>query len=58
MGQASIIVGVALVILDAVLGERLGSGPRDGLMVALTKKTSKSVRFLRNAIETSALILG
>ena len=111
MGQASIAVGIILVILDAVLGERLGwgtlcnmlfiglfmdlimlnhlipickgvipgaimmvlgmivigiasyfyigaglgSGPRDGLMIALTKKTSKSVRFVRNAIELSAL---
>lgn len=114
MGQASIAVGIILVILDAVLGERLGwgtlcnmlfiglfmdlimlnhlipickgiipgtimmvlgmivigiasyfyigaglgSGPRDGLMIALTKKTSKSVRFVRNAIELSALIVG
>ncbi len=114
MGQASIAVGIMLVILNAALGERLGwgtlcnmlfiglfmdflmlnrlipiyegivpgvimmllgmavigvasyfyigaalgSGPRDGLMIALTKKTSKSVRFIRNAIESSALIAG
>ena len=114
MGQASIAVGIILVILNAVLGERLGwgtlfnmlfiglfmdlimldhliptckgvisgaimmvlgmifigiasyfyigaglgAGPRDGLMIALTKKTSKSVRFVRNAIELSALIVG
>lgn len=114
MGQASIAVGIILVILNAVLGERLGwgtlfnmlfiglfmdlimlnhlipickaiipgaimmvlgmivigiasyfyigaglgSGPRDGLMIALTKKTSKSVRFVRNAIELSALTVG
>lgn len=114
MGQASIAVGIFLVILDAVLGERLGwgtlcnmlfiglfmdflmlnhlipiyegviasvsmmllgmviigvasyfyigaalgSGPRDGLMIALTKKTHKSVRFIRNSIELSALIVG
>ncbi len=114
MGQASIAVGIILVIFNAVLGERLGwgtlcnmlfiglfmdlimlnhlipickgiipgtimmvlgmivigiasyfyigaglgSGPRDGLMIALTKKTSKSVRFVRNAIELSALIVG
>ena len=36
----------------------LGSGPRDGLMVALTKKTNKSVRFLRNCIEFSVLVVG
>ena len=114
MGQASIAVGVILVIFDAFLGERLGwgtlcnmlfiglfmdllmlnhwipiykdvlpsvimmllgmavigvasyfyigaalgSGPRDGLMIALTKKTQKSVRFIRNSIELSALIIG
>jgi len=114
MGQASIVMGSILVILDAALGERLGwgtlgnmifiglfmdlimlnelipvaegivsglamillgmivigiasyfyigaglgSGPRDGLMVALTKKTHKSVRFIRNSIELSALIVG
>lgn len=114
MGEASIAVGFVLVILDAILGERLGwgtlcnmlfiglfmdllmlnhlipmyesllpriimmflgmfvigvasyfyigaglgSGPRDGLMIALTKKTNKSVRFIRNSIELSALIIG
>ncbi|HYE10998.1 MAG TPA: hypothetical protein VEF53_12530, partial [Patescibacteria group bacterium] len=36
----------------------LGSGPRDGLMVALTKRTTKSVRFLRNCIESSVLVMG
>ena len=36
----------------------LGSGPRDGLMVALTKRTTKSVRFLRNCIEFSVLAIG
>ncbi len=114
MGQASIAVGIILVALNAMLGERLGwatlsnmvfiglfldllmlnhmipmakgipsgvlmmvlgmftigvasyfyigaalgSGPRDGLMVALTKKTNKSVRFIRNSIESTVLILG
>jgi uncharacterized membrane protein YczE len=36
----------------------LGSGPRDGLMIALTKRTSKSVRFLRNCIEFTVLVIG
>ncbi|MGI5838669.1 MAG: YczE/YyaS/YitT family protein [bacterium] len=114
MGQANISVGVLLVVLDSLLGERLGwgtlcnmvfigmfmdilmlnnllpvfpglvpsllllclgmfvvgvasylyigaglgSGPRDGLMVALTKKTGRSVRFVRNAIELTVLIIG
>jgi len=114
MGQASICVGIVLVIIDTLLGERigwgtlsnmvvvgifmdilmlnhlipvfrsavpsfimmilgmftigvasyfyistgLGSGPRDGLMVALTKKTTKSVRFIRNCIELCVLAIG
>lgn len=114
MGQASIFVGLALIIFDTIFGERLGwgtlcnmffigffmdflmlnhyipvthsilngvlmmlcgmliigiasylyigaglgSGPRDGLMVALTKKTGKSVRLIRTIIEASALIIG
>ncbi|MBA1334672.1 MAG: hypothetical protein HPY66_2576 [Firmicutes bacterium] len=114
MGQASIAVGVLLVILNGVLGERLGwgtlcnmvfvglfldflmlnqlipvfesiilrlvmmalglfvigvasyfyigaglgSGPRDGLMIAFTKKTGRSVRLIRNSIETSVLVMG
>jgi uncharacterized protein len=36
----------------------LGSGPRDGLMIALTKRTGKSVRFIRNCIEITVLIIG
>jgi len=40
------------------MGVGLGAGPRDGLMVALTKKTGKSVGLVRNAIEVSVLILG
>jgi len=40
------------------IGAELGSGPRDGLMIALTKRTNRSVRFIRNSIEISALIVG
>lgn len=114
MGEASIAIGLALIIINSILGERLGwgtlsniffigifidvimlnhlipimngiipglgmmflgmviigvasyyylsvglgSGPRDGLMIALTKKTGKSVRFIRNTIEVSVLIVG
>ena len=42
----------------AYIGAELGSGPRDGLMIALTKKTNKPVIFIRNAIEMSALLVG
>lgn len=114
IGKVSIIVGVALVLINIVLGERigwgtlsnmifigvfvdllmlnklipvfdeftlsillmilgmfvigmasyyyigagLGSGPRDGLMIALTKKTKGSVRLVRGAIETGVFIIG
>ena len=40
------------------IGAGLGSGPRDGMMVALTKKTGKSVRFVRNSIEFTAVVIG
>jgi len=40
------------------LGVQLGSGPRDGLMVALTKKTKFPVGVIRSGIEISALTAG
>lgn len=40
------------------IGSGLGSGPRDGLMIALTKKTGRSVRFIRNSIELTVLVAG
>lgn len=36
----------------------LGAGPRDGLMIALTKKTGKSVRFLKSSLEVVAVTIG
>lgn len=36
----------------------LGAGPKDGLMVALTKKTGKSVRVVKSFIEVSATTTG
>ncbi|NLO97607.1 MAG: hypothetical protein GX091_06005 [Peptococcaceae bacterium] len=114
MGQASIIVGIAIIITTSFLGERLGwgtlgniivigvlldfflyhhvfptfdsfipsfimlivgiatmglatyfymsaelgSGPRDSLMVALKKRSKKSVRFIRFSIESVATFIG
>ncbi|WZL73311.1 hypothetical protein QBE52_00810 [Clostridiaceae bacterium 35-E11] len=49
------IIGVASYFY---IGAGLGSGPRDGLMIALTKKTNKSVGFIRNCIEVAVLIIG
>ena len=36
----------------------MGAGPRDGLMVVLTKKTGKSVRFIKSIIEVGAVSVG
>ncbi len=49
------IIGIASIFY---IGAGFGSGPRDGLMVVLTKKTGKSIRFIRNAIEIVVLIIG
>ena len=36
----------------------LGSGPRDGLMVALNKKTKKSIRLVKASMDVFALTVG
>jgi uncharacterized protein len=55
-----VLLGMATISMATFLylGSQLGSGPRDGLMVALTKKTNKQVGLIRTAIETSALLFG
>ncbi|MDR7855086.1 hypothetical protein [Tissierella sp.] len=40
------------------IGAGYGAGPRDGLMVALTIITKKSVRFVKNSVEILALVVG
>lgn len=54
------ILGMVTISLATVLylNAQLGSGPRDGLMVALTKLTNKPVGLIRSAIEITAFILG
>ena len=37
---------------------QLGAGPRDGVMVALVKRTGKPVWLIRNMIEGFALVTG
>lgn len=49
------IIGVACYFY---IGAGLGSGPRDGLMVAFSKKSKKSVRFIRTCIEAVPLTIG
>lgn len=40
------------------IGSGFGAGPRDGLMILLLKKTDRSVRFIRNCMEVTALVIG
>lgn len=40
------------------IGAGFGAGPRDGLMLFLLNKTDKSVRFIRNSIEITVLLIG
>ena len=54
------IIGVVLAALATVLYLKpaLGSGPRDGLMLAINKRSSKSVGTVRTIIELSVLFIG
>lgn len=40
------------------IDSELGAGPRDGIMIALTKRTKKPVSLIRNSIEALALVVG
>ena len=40
------------------IGSHLGPGPRDGLWLGLVRRTGRSVRFWRTAIEVTALVIG
>ena len=56
----TIFLGMIIIGIGSYLyiGAGFGAGPRDGLMILLLKKTNKSVRFIRNSMEVSALIIG
>ena len=60
MGIIMMLIGIIISAIATVLylGAGLGSGPRDGLMLALNKKTSKPVGVLRTCIELTALVCG
>ena len=60
MGLFMNFIGVILTSVGSFLylGAHLGSGPRDGLMIALNKRTKKSVRLVRTVLEVGALIVG
>jgi uncharacterized membrane protein YczE len=40
------------------IGANLGAGPRDGLMTGLAKRTGRSIRLTRTAIEVTVLAIG
>ncbi|WP_371478964.1 YitT family protein [Kitasatospora sp. NBC_00315] len=40
------------------IGARLGPGPRDGLMTGLHRRTGRSLRLIRTAIELTVLVVG
>ncbi|PAB60176.1 YczE/YyaS/YitT family protein [Anaeromicrobium sediminis] len=60
IGFMMLITGMFVIAIATWLyvGAGLGSGPRDGLMVALTRKTNHTVGLIRSLIELTALILG
>ena len=52
--------GLAIMALAtySYLSAQLGAGPRDGLMIAMTKRINLSVGWIRNIIEVVVLIAG
>ena len=42
----------------AYIGARFGSGPRDGLMTGLVRRTGGSIRLVRTGIEVAVVIIG
>ena len=55
-----LIAGLLLAGLGSVLylGSQLGAGPRDGLMLGLSRKTGWSLHLTRTALEVSVLVAG
>jgi len=60
LGIIMIIISLFIIALGSYLyiGAGLGTGPRDGLMVGLTKKTKRRVGTVRGFIEITALVVG
>ena len=60
VGAAMLIAGVGLngVAGGAYIGAGLGSGPRDGLMTGLVRRTGRSIRLVRTSIEVLVLVAG
>ncbi|MPM83257.1 hypothetical protein SDC9_130320 [bioreactor metagenome] len=60
IGIIMMLIGIILAAIATVLYLKpaLGSGPRDGLMLAINKRSSKSVGTIRTIIELTALAVG
>ncbi len=50
-----ILIGVAS---GLYINANLGAGPRDSLMLGLSKKTGKSIRLVRNSMEVTVFVTG
>lgn len=59
-GLIMMILGMFILGIGCVLylSTGFGSGPRDGMMVAIQKKTGGSLSFIRNTMEVLALVVG
>ena len=55
-----LLAGVLLcgVATGMYIGANLGPGPRDGLMTGLARRTGRSIRFTRTALEVTVLVTG
>jgi uncharacterized membrane protein YczE len=51
---AILVLGVATAVY---IGARLGTGPRDGLVMGLARKIDRSIRMTRNSVEVTVLIV-
>ena len=60
LGYLMIFIGMFSISLAAYfyISAQLGAGARDGLMIALTKRTKKPVGLVRGLIEVTALTIG
>jgi uncharacterized membrane protein YczE len=55
-----LVAGVALqgVATAAYIGAQLGRGPRDGLMTGISRRTGRSLRLVRTAMELTVVAIG
>ena len=51
-------VGLQGLATAAYIGAQLGRGPRDGLMTGLARRTGRSLRLVRTAMEVTVVVIG